>query len=155
MPRTTEGASLRYAAPIMFLLAAGALLAGCGREDFFDLEAGTCFNYHYVSYSVGRDEIDLDAVEVVDSEECYGHRVYRVYAHLEHPASPGRVHPGDRSLLRFAKERCQEAFGAWIERGGKPWGNWVRIHWIEPTTETWRKNDRLITCFFSSEAVAV
>ena len=147
-PRSTDGTRMRYAALVILLLTAGVLLAGCGREDFFDLEAGTCFNYDYVIYSVGRDEIDPDTVEIADSAECAA--VYRVYAHTEHPASPGAAYPGDWSLFKFAQKRCENAFGAWIERGGKPRGNRVSLHWIEPTTETWRKNDRLITCFFSS-----
>ena len=143
---------MRNATLMYLLLTVGALAAACEQEHYvYDpaLEVNDCFAYAPVTYRVGRDEISARNVTVIDSAECAGN-LYRAYANIDYPEPYGADYPGEDAFWDFAWDTCEGTFGAWLERGGRPWGTEVQIHWIEPTEETWRKGDRLITCFFST-----
>lgn len=117
---------------------AALLAAGCGQEDVFSLEPGTCFQDVAAVSEEGGGEVA--EVPVVDCDEPHDNEVFATFdlAHEEFP--------GDTAVREAADDGCQQRFEDYVGTD-YPTSRFVSSHLV-PTERTWAgQGDREVVCF--------
>ena len=119
----------------VFLCTVLALAAvGCSEGNVFSLEVGSCFD----DASDNEQQEVVSDVPIVDCDEPHDNEVFFTYD------LPEGDYPGAEALNLSAEERCVGAFADYV--GADYQSSSLDVSWLSPTTESWDRDDREITC---------
>ncbi len=120
----------------LVVLFALALVGSACQTEATNLKTGDCFD--------GGDGTEVATVTPV---ECAKPHQKEVFASFDYP-DPGS-YPGEPVLTGYAREQCPIAFEAYV---GKPYDDSeLFIIFLTPSTDTWSRGDRLVSCILHAE----
>ncbi|MGW2841402.1 septum formation family protein [Streptomyces sp. NPDC001493] len=147
---------VRGIAAVVALLAIGA--SGCSvaesakqglkkaarQKSVFDLKVGDCYNPNTAPVAEGETAEEF-AIEVVPCTEAHDGQVYG-----EFKVEDG-AYPGDDAIVEAADTRCpveEQKFApdTWAIPAG------VSGSYYQPTKESWKTGDRLVTCTYTKDS---
>lgn len=111
-----------------------------GDLDTLSLQLGDCFDTPDALADADETEMqEIEAVRAVPCSDPHDEEIFFVFELDDGPTVPGRA-----TIDEALGSQCLPAFDEFV---GMPYeDSQLDISWLEPTAESWKQGDRVVTC---------